>query len=58
MDSDLMKELAIDPISTVELERRWKATRQAMRDEGIDFLTISEDISSGSRMSLPLRAIP
>jgi Xaa-Pro aminopeptidase len=43
MDSDLMKELVIDPISTAELERRWKATRQAMKDDGIDFLIIQND---------------
>jgi Xaa-Pro aminopeptidase len=43
MDSDLRKEQLIDPISMEELERRWNATRQIMKDEGIDFLIIQNN---------------
>jgi len=40
MVNDVMKERVISPISTGELERRWKAVRAVMKDRGIDFLLI------------------
>jgi hypothetical protein len=43
MIGDLMKERVIHPISTDELERRWKAVREAMKDRGIDFLLIQNN---------------
>jgi len=43
MIGDLMKERVIHPISTEELERRWKAVREAMKDRGIDFLLIQNN---------------
>ena len=33
-------------ISTVELERRWKATREMMRERKIDYLVIQNQKSS------------
>ena len=38
MESDLIKERVVEPISTAELERRWKAAREVMKEEKIDFL--------------------
>lgn len=43
MDSNLLKEKVIRPISTSELERRWKAVRTIMKDKGIDFLLIQNN---------------
>jgi Xaa-Pro aminopeptidase len=43
MVSDLIKEMVVDPISTGELERRWKATREVMKAERIDFLLIQNN---------------
>jgi Xaa-Pro aminopeptidase len=38
VESDLIKERVVAPISTAELERRWKATREAMKEKKVDFL--------------------
>ena len=43
MDSDLLKEKVFSPISTGELERRWKATREVMKEKGVDFLLIQNN---------------
>lgn len=43
MINDLMKERVVSPISTEELERRWKAVREVMKDRGIDFLLIQNN---------------
>ena len=40
MMNDLLNERVISPISTGELERRWKAVRAVMKDRDIDFLLI------------------
>jgi hypothetical protein len=37
------KERLATPISTTELERRWSATREMMRDSKIDFLIMRND---------------
>jgi Xaa-Pro aminopeptidase len=44
-----MKERVIHPISTAELERRWKAVRDVMKEKQIDFLLIqnSQDYLGG-----------
>jgi Xaa-Pro aminopeptidase len=49
MSTDLMKEKVIHPISTEELERRWKAVREIMQERKIDFLLIqnSQDYLGG-----------
>lgn len=49
MSTDLMKERVIHPISTAELERRWKAVRDVMKEKQIDFLLIqnSQDYLGG-----------
>jgi Xaa-Pro aminopeptidase len=38
VESDLKKERVVAPISTAELERRWKAAREVMKEKKIDFL--------------------
>jgi hypothetical protein len=43
MTSDLLAQKVIRPISTEELERRWKATRDVMKEKGIDFLLIQNN---------------
>lgn len=43
MINELMKERVIRPISTAELERRWKAVRELMKDRGVDFLLIQNN---------------
>jgi Xaa-Pro aminopeptidase len=43
MQSDLLRERVIHPISTGELERRWKAVREVMKDRDIDFLLIQNN---------------
>ena len=40
MDSDLLKQKVIRPISSEELERRWNATRDVMKERHVDFLLI------------------
>ena len=49
MDTDLLKQKVLCPISTAELERRWQAVRDLMEEEKIDFLLIqnSEDYLGG-----------
>lgn len=49
MSTDLLKEKVIHPISTEELERRWKAAREIMQEKKIDFLLIqnSQDYLGG-----------
>jgi len=37
---ELLKERVIKPISDAELERRWKAVREVMRERKVDFLLI------------------
>ena len=37
------KEVIMTPISTAELERRWKAVREVMRAEKVDFLVMRQD---------------
>ena len=41
--SDLLKERVIRPISTQELERRWKAVRKVMKEKKVDFLLIQNN---------------
>jgi len=41
--SDLLKERVIRPISTQELERRWKAVREVMKAKKIDFLLVQNN---------------
>ena len=43
MSSDLLKERVIHPISTQELERRWKAVRPIMKAKKVDFLLIQNN---------------
>ncbi len=43
MSSDLLKEKVVHPISTQELERRWKAVREIMKAKKIDFLLIQNN---------------
>jgi Xaa-Pro aminopeptidase len=43
MSSDLLREKVIHPISTEELERRWKAVRDVMKGKRIDFLLIQNN---------------
>lgn len=43
MINELMKERVMSPISTGELERRWKAVRELMKERGIDFLLIQNN---------------
>ena len=43
MESDLIKERVVEPISTAELERRWKAAREVMKEEKIDFLVLQNN---------------
>jgi len=43
MDSDLLRERVVHPISTAELERRWNAVRDVMKAKGIDFLLIQNN---------------
>ncbi len=40
MINDMMQERVICPISSGELERRWKAVREVMKDRGVDFLLV------------------
>ena len=49
MNSDLLKEKVIYPISTQELERRWQAVREVMQAKKVDFLLIqnSQDYLGG-----------
>ena len=49
MNSDLLKEKVVCPISTEELERRWKAVRDVMQEKKVDFLLIqnSQDYLGG-----------
>ena len=37
---ELLKERVIKPISDEELERRWKAVREVMKEKKVDFLLI------------------
>ena len=43
MESDLIRECVMAPISTAELERRWKATREVMKAEKVDFLLMQNN---------------
>lgn len=43
MDADLLTQKVIYPISTEELERRWEATRDVMKEKHIDFLLIQNN---------------
>lgn len=43
MQNDLMRERVIHPISSEELERRWKAVREVMKERGVDFLLIQNN---------------
>ena len=43
MQNDLMRERVIRPISSEELERRWKAVREVMQERGVDFLLIQNN---------------
>ena len=43
MQSDLLKERVISPISLGELERRWKAVREVMKERAVDFLLIQNN---------------
>ena len=43
MDADLLTQKVIYPISTEELERRWEATRDVMKDKRINFLLIQNN---------------
>ena len=43
MGPDLLKEKVVRPISTEELQRRWKAVREIMKGERIDFLLIQNN---------------
>jgi Xaa-Pro aminopeptidase len=49
MAGDLLKENVVHPISTQELERRWAAVRDVMKQKKVDFLLIqnSEDYLGG-----------
>ena len=38
-----VREILTEAISTTELERRWKAAREAMKEQGIDFLVLQND---------------
>ncbi len=38
-----VREILTEAISTLELERRWKAAREAMKEQGIDFLVMQND---------------
>ena len=38
-----VREILTEAISTSELERRWKAAREAMKQQGIDFLVMQND---------------
>jgi len=38
-----IREILTEAISTSELERRWKASREAMKEQGIDFLVMQND---------------
>ena len=38
MDEELLKQKVIRPISSQELERRWRAVQKAMEDKKIDFV--------------------
>jgi Xaa-Pro aminopeptidase len=41
--SDLLKEKVIHPISTPELERRWRLVRNVMKEKAIDFLLVQNN---------------
>jgi len=62
--SDLLKERVIRPISTQELERRWKAVREVMKAKKIDFLLVQNNndylgvISNGLRTCRRSTPIP
>ena len=43
MDSDLLKERVICPISLEELERRWNTIREIMKEKHMDFLLIQNN---------------
>jgi Xaa-Pro aminopeptidase len=43
MQNDVMGERVIHPISSEELERRWKAVREVMQERGVDFLLIQNN---------------
>jgi Xaa-Pro aminopeptidase len=43
MESNLLQEKVLHPISSGELERRWRATREIMKEERIDFLIIQNN---------------
>jgi Xaa-Pro aminopeptidase len=43
MENELLGEKVIRPISTGELERRWKAVRMVMKEQRIDFLLIQNN---------------
>jgi Xaa-Pro aminopeptidase len=43
MDSDLLRQKVIRPISSEELERRWNAARDVMKERHVDFLLIHND---------------
>jgi Xaa-Pro aminopeptidase len=43
MSTDFLKERVIHSISTEELERRWKAVREVMKEKNIDFLLIQNN---------------
>lgn len=43
MDSNLLKEKVSQPISTAELERRWAAVRDIMKEKRVDFLLMQNN---------------
>lgn len=43
MQNNLLTERVMHPISTGELERRWKAVREVMKEQRIDFLLIQNN---------------
>ena len=47
--NEQLKERVVSPISDAELERRWKAVREVMRDKNIDFVIVqsSNDYMGG-----------
>ncbi len=43
MSLELLKEKVVHPISTAELERRWRAVREVMKAKKVDFLLIQNN---------------
>jgi len=42
--ADMLKEKVIRSISTEELERRWKAVREVMKEKKVDVLLIPAEV--------------